>query len=116
VALTLSPTPDAVDAAAVSSRISEAEQRLRAALLAGDPTRALHDEIAALRAEAARSAATDANARAEAEAQAAQAHQARVAEAAASYAATIERRLTARMAGLVAPPFIAPTTTGTPSP
>jgi predicted RNA methylase len=115
VAVTLNPTPDAVDAVAVAARISEAEGRLRTALLAGDPTRGIHAELAALRAEAARIAAADADARAAAEAEAARVRQERVTQTAAAYAADIMRRLEARLVVLAPPPFPTPATTGTPT-
>ena len=106
MALTLTtPALDAVDATAVVTRISEAEARLRAALLAGDSTRAIHVELAELRAEAARIAAEADVARAEAEAKAAQARQTHVSEVAARYASDITRRLETRLAALAPLPF-----------
>jgi hypothetical protein len=113
MALNLSPALDVADADAIAARISDAEGRLHAALMAGARTADLHREIADLRAAAARITAAAAAAEAEARAKAAAAHQARVAEAAAAYASTIERRLADRLAALVPPPFsiISPTRT-----
>jgi hypothetical protein len=114
MALNLTTAPDVADAVAVSSRISEAEARLRAALLAGDSTRAIHEEIATLRAEAARIAAQDDAAKAEAAAEAARARQERVSETATIYVRDIAQRLESRMAALAPPPSPTPTTTRTP--
>ena len=113
MALNLIAAPAPADAADLAARISEAEQRLRAALLDGLPTRDVHAEIASLKATAAALAAAFADAQAEAEAQAARMRQERVSEAAANYVRDIARRLESRMAALVIPPFTAPTTTRT---
>ena len=108
MALTLNTTPG--DAVTISVRIAETEDRLRDALLAGAPTRSLHAEIAALKAEAARLAADDAATRAAAEAEVAQAHQNRVTEAVNRYVADIAQRMESRLAALVPPPFPTQTT------
>jgi hypothetical protein len=116
MALTLNPAPDAADGAAIAARINEAEQRLRAALLDGAPTRDVHAEIASLKATAAALADADAEARAAAEAEATRVRQERVTQTAAAYAADILRRLERRMASLAAPPpFPPPVPTGTPT-
>jgi hypothetical protein len=115
VALTLKTTPDAVDAAALGARITAAEQRLVDALLDGLPTKAVHAEIASLKAAAARIAAQAADDKAAAEAEAARVRQERVTQTAAAYAADIMRRLEARLVVLAPPPFPTPVTTGTPT-
>jgi len=115
MALTIELAPDATDAAALAEGIAAAERRLHAALLAGARTADLHREIVDLRAAAARGAAQAADDKARAEAKAAQAHQERIATAAARYADDIAGRLAERLAALAPPPFSTPTPTRIPS-
>ncbi len=60
MALNLIAAPAPADAADLAARISEAEQRLRAALLDGLPTRDVHAEIASLKDLVARIGGVDA--------------------------------------------------------